>query len=1033
MTSTTPSTTLSLQIQDMWNAPTFEGMTTLPDVLSSETRFRLFHIAEIGQGKAAAYRLAMANVISSMNDPKCKAVYLLSGTPEGVKLYIGVASSAIPEDELHETAKTLCASFEGNFLGSKLTDIKKEGNAGIRTMLKSAKHLGLITGVPSYNEDEKNAGDEDFQGIERLANSLIGETWQLVVVAQACDPADIQNTLDDIYEFSTWLSSHQKQSVQRSENTGWSKTATTGTSTSDTYGTNTSDTHGTNKSDTRGKNEGGSTDTGKNSGTSSGSSTTRTESTSSGQSKSFGTNESLTKGTSTSKTTGTSDSKTKGTSDSMALGTTGGKGLSYTNERVDKRIEEIQKHISENLIPRFQQGRSKGMFRTAMYVLAQNQATYDRLTRSVLSIFQGNEATMTPLRMDKLPTPTKDPIFHIGHYALPDHDTRRELIYSIPFNAQSEEVWGATWLNTNELSLIAGLPAKELPGLKIRKSVDFALNTADIKPDVRTLALGRIIQHGRELPHKQVQLPLADLAKHVFVTGVTGSGKTTTCMKLLLESDLPFMVIEPAKTEYRALHSKNKDIEYYILGREDLTPFRLNPFELVSDKENLAGHISTISATLSAVFPMEAAMPYLVEEAIIKAYKTKGWDIHSGNNFLVDAPWALGSGAWPTFADMIAELDGVIQSKKMGAEFTEKYRGSLVGRLTNLTLGVKGRMLNTRYSLDFDQLLDKKVVIELEELKDEQDKALFMGFIISRLAECMKHRHRRDPDFRHLTLVEEAHRLLSRPDPGEAGSKKLGVDMFANLLSEVRKYGEGLIIADQIPNKLVSDVIKNTHTKIVHRLFSADDRNTIGDAMGLSDEQKDFLPLLQTGETIIYCGGWHAPVWVKIDEQTRTDRPEIAEEDMAAKGRAQMWAQRTRMFPSLSECAEMVNGQVLSRFVTDGIMLLNMFLTINLEIDDPKNAERVQAIQPRYSKQFNAMASELGVALDVMGHRLTQLFFDCSGFYPTLKTKDLTLEVLPTAFVALGESLVIFQAFRSERKSRHVLQTDANFKKVVSI
>lgn len=189
---------------------------------------------------------------------------------------------------------------------------------------------------------------------------------------------------------------------------------------------------------------------------------------------------------------------------------------------------------------------------------------------------------------------------------------------------------------------------------------------------------------------------------------------------------------------------------------------------------------------------------------------------------------------------MIAQLDKVITSKQMGREFEEKYRGSLVARLTSLTLGVKGRMLNSRYSMNFDQLLDRRVVIEMEEIKDEKDKALLMGLIINRLAECMKQRHRIQPDFRHLTLIEEAHRLLSRPEPGDAESKKMGVEMFANLLAEVRKYGEGLIIADQIPNKLIADVIKNTNTKIVHRLFAADDRKIIGDAIGLSEEQQAF-------------------------------------------------------------------------------------------------------------------------------------------------------------------------------------------------
>ncbi len=1017
MTPNKPTqTSLKTQTTELaWNAPAFHAMTQLPNPGGSETRFRLFHVTEIGEGKAGAYRLAMANVIAGINDPRCKAIYILSGTPEGVALYIGIASTELSDEALHEMAKTLRASFEGNFLGAKLEDIKK-GNAAVDAMMASSKHLGRITGVPSFNEDASHVGDEDFQGIERLANSLVGETWQLIVVAEPGTDDEIRATLDHIYKFSTDLSSRQKQSVQHSENTGWSKTDTKGTSTSDTYGTNVSD--------TRSKNDGGSTSTGKNSGTSSGSSSSRSEGTNSSETKTFGTNES--------RTSGTSDSNTKGKSDSLSQGTTGGKGLSYTSERIDKRVEEVQKHISENLITRFQQGLSKGMFRTALYVSAKEQATYDRLTRSVLSIFQGNESTMTPLRSEKLAVISTGLPLSIRRYSRQNADTSGALVYSVPFEAGTREVMGATWLSTKELSLVAGLPAKELPGIKIRKSVDFALNTADITGAGDVLTLGCIIQHGRELPHKQVHLPLADLTKHVFVTGVTGSGKTTTCMKLLMESKLPFMVIEPAKTEYRALHALDDHIEYYILGREDLTPFRLNPFELVSRQESLSGHISTLNATLGAVFPMEAAMPYLVEEAIIKAYKVKGWDIHTNDNFLVDDPWALGSDAWPTFGDMIGELEGIIKSKGMGKEFEEKYLGSLVGRLTNLTLGVKGRMLNTRHSLDFDQLLDTRVVIELEELKDEQDKALFMGLILTRLAECMKHRHRHTPAFRHLTLVEEAHRLLSRSEPGDPGSKKLGVDTFANLLAEVRKYGEGLIIADQIPNKLVSDVIKNTHTKIVHRLFSADDRNTIGDAMGLSDEQKDFLPLLQTGETIMYCGGWHAPVWVKIEEKAKTDRPEIAEETMQAKGIAQLWAQRSRLFPKLAVRPEMSSGAVLACFASEGIKLINMLLAVNAGIGDAKRSEYVVKVQQRYAKNYVASDKQSGLDAATNAQLLSCLFFDVSGFTSTDKTEALMREVLPVAFETLATSVEAFKAYWTVNPGKLILQNDVQFKKMES-
>ena len=1013
-------TTISpILLTQAWDAPSFVPAFMQEKPISANHGFRLFHVAEIGEGKANAYRLAMANVIAGLDDPKFRAVYILSGTPEGINLYVGIASSEEGDAQLHEMAKTLKASFEGNFLGAKLENIKSD-HAAVNDMLKSVKHLGLVTGVPSFNEDD-GQGDEDFQGIERLANSMLGETWQLIVVAEPGNDADVRDTLQRIYDFSTELSEHQKKSVQRSENTGWS--------TSKTDGTSTSDTDGTNKSDTRGKNEGASEGSGKNSGTSSGSSNSRSEGTNSSRSKSLGTSESVTSGSNKSRTDGSSESTTQGES--------GGKSLALTTERIDKHVEELQKHLSESLIPRFQQGRSKGMFRTAIYVAAPESATYDRLRRGVLSIFQGNESTMTPLKIDKLNDVNPQFPLRVREFTkkTAEHRHDRELAHSIPFEPNTRNVWGGTWLTTRELALVAGLPTKELPGLKVRKSVDFALNTPSehIAP-TDAVELGRIIQHGRSLASKQIRLPIADLNKHVFVTGVTGAGKTTTCMKLLLESGLPFMVIEPAKTEYRALHGQCDDIESYVLGREDITPFRLNPFELVSPHENLAGHIDTLKATLSAVFPMEASMPYIVAEAIIRAYKTKGWDIHSGDNFLVDDPWADGSHAWPIFSDMIQELDGVIKSAGMGREFEEKYRGSLVSRLTDLTLGTKGRMLNTRQSLDFDALLDKKVVIELEEIKDEQDKALFMGFILQRLAECMKHRHRKDKTFKHLTLVEEAHRLLSRPEPGESDSKKQGVETFANMLAEVRKYGEGLIIADQIPNKLVSDVIKNTHTKIVHRLFAADDRNTIGDAMGLTDDQKDFLPLLQPGETVMYCGGWHGAVRVQIDEKVNTTQDDITETMLKEKGMALTWTQRQQLYPRIASHPAAQTAQALTHVVAAGTKVINMLLRANFIALDRQQAFARERLQANYAKAFAALVQAHDMDEPACASLLTNLFFDVSGFMKTPRDTQMLVDLLPKAFLALNRSTDDFLTVRQTKEGKNFLQDEfVNRQKLESI
>lgn len=946
----------------------------LPSTLQ-KTKYRFYRVKEIPEEKSGQYRLAMANVLSGLRKPDQSMVYVLSGNGQGVALYLGVASDSTDID-IYDEADSLASAFEGNFLGAQLEEDKDNKQFSQLTL---GKHLGLISGVPSFNEDDSAAGGEDVQGIERLVNSLLGETWQLVIVAQAIAPDVVRQQITQLYDLSTELSQHIKLSVQQSENKGWNLSKTEGKSDSITVGDSRTETRG--RSSGTSETKGESSDTSKNI-EKSGKSSDKTTSFSSGKSSTKATND----GTNESIATGTSNSNTLGNNNSDTVGRSGGDSTSLSRERMNKQVESLHQYINDTLLGRYYLGQTKGFFKTAIYVSADTKAVYDRLANGVLSLFQGNQVSMVPMQVHKLasiPSTSITELLSFKEVDAPKQLTfwqENALLQGMPIQTLERKIMAATAMTTRELTLVAGMPSIELPGLKIRKSVDFAVNVPETSVQ-DALPMGGIVQHGRDLSllnrqsnSYQVALNKKELNKHTFVCGVTGSGKTTTCMRLLLESGLPFLVIEPAKTEYRALFEQNQDIEYYAIGREDLTIFRLNPFELVKG-EQLQGHIQMLNATLAAVFPMEAAMPYMVEEAIIMAYKNKGWDTNTSENYLVDDPWQLGLDVWPTFSDMISALDAVILSKGLGTEFEQKYRGSLVARFTNLTLGTKGRMLNTRHSLDFDQLLDKKVVIELEEIKDEQDKALLMGLILVRLAESMKHRHRKNKDFQHLTLVEEAHRLLSRVEPGDPGSKKAGVEMFANLLAEVRKYGEGLIIADQIPNKLVPDVMKNTNTKIVHRLFAADDRDAIGDTMSLNDEQKDFLPLLKVGEAIIYSGGWHAPVWVKVRQSQNTTGQPIDETLIQQRGVKQLWQQRKVLFPALTK-TDSFNEQQLSSFVRDGLGIINRVLKLlSIRTDSNKTDEFAQIYAVVQHKMQHCL-TDLATDKQQLSNLLTALFMD---------------------------------------------------------
>jgi predicted NACHT family NTPase len=153
------------------------------------------------------------------------------------------------------------------------------------------------------------------------------------------------------------------------------------------------------------------------------------------------------------------------------------------------------------------------------------------------------------------------------------------------------------WITTNELSMIAGLPQKEVVGLGLKEEVEFGLNFKNQMIEEDKINLGKLVQSGNIIDKIDVCIDRKNLDKHLFVTGVTGSGKTTTCQKILIDSNLPFLIIEPAKTEYRILTKRFDDLMVFTLGKDFVTPFRLNPFEFF-EHESITSRVDMIKASL---------------------------------------------------------------------------------------------------------------------------------------------------------------------------------------------------------------------------------------------------------------------------------------------------------------------------------------------------------------------------------------------------------------------------------------------------
>lgn len=440
-----------------------------------------------------------------------------------------------------------------------------------------------------------------------------------------------------------------------------------------------------------------------------------------------------------------------------------------------------------------------------------------------------------------------------------------------------------TLMSSTYLANYIMLPKQETIGFYVDASVKFdVMMRTDVEG--KKVRIGNITEAGRKKTRKLPNLysiPLDDLTRHGLIVGITGGGKTNT-MKVLLseiwrENEIPFLVIESAKREYIELRrimplgggkKELADMDVYTLGNETLqgVPYRLNPFE-VMEGIPLQTHIDYLLATFNAAFEMTAPLPYVLERAVYEVYEDKGWNLFSGTN-------SRGLKDYPTLSQLYYKVDSITDRLGYDEEVQSNVKAALKARIHSLRIGGKGAMLDTAKSIPIGELLGQPVVFELEDIGDDDVKAFVIGILLVQLYE-----YRKAAGNSHqligVLVVEEAHRLLKNVPSGEGNnSRAKAVEFFCNMLAEIRSYGQGILIADQIPTKLASDTIKNTNLKLVHRTVMEDDRKCIGAAMNMTPEQTDYLSSLRRGCAAVYAEGDNRPKLVEMPlVRTQQEQP----------------------------------------------------------------------------------------------------------------------------------------------------------------
>ena len=546
---------------------------------------------------------------------------------------------------------------------------------------------------------------------------------------------------------------------------------------------------------------------------------------------------------------------------------------------LDANAEACEK-LLRDYVHRLEAAHSMGWWKTAVYIAAENDSVLANVAGALRSLCAGETTSLDPIRI----------------HPLPEHLLREAVIkgqvlefrpavgnQGHPFGESFDSL--ATCLTSEELAVLVNLPRTEVPGIPMRDLSEFHLSTESLRVQTdpqRSIEIGTLTDSmGRSL--SPVKITENTLNRHLMVTGIPGSGKTNTCWQLLRQSwtelRVPFLVIEPAKAEYFRLAEfpEFKDsLRVYSVGGHTGTPLRLNPFDWVEGVP-LLRHITLLKAILTAsLFPpgQDSPLPFLMEDALWEIYVEKGWDLHASTNpHLGQGGIQIRSALLPDLGDFEAKLLEIVDRRGYDPTIRGNLQAYLTTRLRSLKSGIKGLTLNSRRSTPFKRLFESPCIIELKEVGDEDEKAFLMALIFSLLYEYAETRVTRlaEPHherLQHLTLIEEAHRLLK---PAAGGSNKLSADpaqkavtMFTDMLAEMRAYGEGFVIVDQIPTKLASETLKNTNLKIVHRLAAADDRRAVGECMNLDEWQMRHLNNLQPGMAVMHFEDIGEPILCRV-------------------------------------------------------------------------------------------------------------------------------------------------------------------------
>lgn len=870
-----------------------EDLEVVPFSSENEDLFdtiRFFKITEMIYEKDEYSTYKFASVYNSLISMKCAIFIIIDSDGEKTDFYMGVKSlnSSFTINSLRDTLKN---ALNGQFPGIKTENYTNDKMQNVLDKIK-INNISAVSCVANDKIDEKN-NVSFVQGLEKLALSMQNQKYTGIIIANGVEQgqlAEIRKNYENIYtQLIPFSKSQVNYSVNESINVA--NAFTTGKSESKSYTTNSSETYGKTTSQSTSKSESYTEKDaiGKISGVTSmavstaglllapmtggasligagvfsmgiaGFGKTHTKGTTTTESTSE--NRSYTSGTSIGDTYGMNQSNTE--TKGMQRGNSQNITMNIENKSISNILEKLD--IQFERIKEFE---SLGLWECAAYFVSENSYTSEIAASTYKALMSGTNTGVEVSAVNSWSD--KEKVNEIRKYI---KNFYHPLFLYNNVSQISIPVTPTVTVSGNELALHIGFPRKSVPGFPVIEHVDFAkeVMTSNNEKVFGSINLGNIYNMGTETKTK-VRLNRESLAMHTFITGSTGSGKSNTIYEILEQLDIvgiKFMIIEPAKGEYKNVFGNKNNVTVLGTNPNYSELLRINPFKFPKSIHVLE-HVDRLIEIFNVCWPMYAAMPAVLKDAVLSAYEDCGWDLVESVNRISDE-------LFPTFADLEKELWTVIENSAYSEELKGNYIGSLVTRIKSLTNGLNGQIFASD-EIDNKLLFDENVIIDLSRIGSLETKSLIMGILVMRLNEYrMSEATEMNSKLKHVTVLEEAHNILKRvsTEQNSESSNVSGksVEMLSNAISEMRTYGEGFIIADQSPNAVDVSAIRNTNTKIIMRLPDEVDRRLAGKAAALKDEQLDEIAKLPKGVAVVYQNDWIEPVLCKVNKFEGKEEP----------------------------------------------------------------------------------------------------------------------------------------------------------------